>query len=133
MSGRIFYDGTCGLCHGFVRFVLARDRAARFRFAPLQGPTFRAVVPEDRRAGLPDSVVVSDDDGRVLARTDAVAHVLVSLGGAWRPLGRALRALPRPLRDAAYDAVAAVRRRLFRRPPDLCPLVPEALRGRFEP
>ena len=22
----IFYDGSCGLCHGFVRFVLSEDR-----------------------------------------------------------------------------------------------------------
>jgi len=30
----IFFDGTCGLCHGFVRFVLREDRSAEpFSFA----------------------------------------------------------------------------------------------------
>ena len=32
----VLYDGVCGLCNGFVRFVLRRDTAARFVFAPLQ-------------------------------------------------------------------------------------------------
>jgi predicted DCC family thiol-disulfide oxidoreductase YuxK len=133
VSERIFYDGECGLCHGFVRFVVARDRPGRFRFAPLQGTTYSTAVPGERRAGLPDSIVVAAADGRVLARSDAVAHVLATLGGGWRTLARMLLLVPRPLRDLGYDAVAAVRRRLFRRPPDLCPVVPRALRGRFEP
>ena len=29
----IAFDGVCVLCHGFVRFMLNRDTAARFRFA----------------------------------------------------------------------------------------------------
>ncbi|HZH02738.1 MAG TPA: DCC1-like thiol-disulfide oxidoreductase family protein [Myxococcaceae bacterium] len=36
-SDILFYDGGCGLCHRAVRFVLARDPAGRFRFAPLGG------------------------------------------------------------------------------------------------
>ena len=31
----VFFDGSCGLCHGLVRFLLARDRARWFRFAAL--------------------------------------------------------------------------------------------------
>ena len=34
----IFFDGHCGLCHRFVRFVLAEDQSAKpLSFAPLQG------------------------------------------------------------------------------------------------
>lgn len=133
MSGRIFYDGTCGLCHGFVRFVLARDRVARYRFAPLQGTTVRALIPEAGRAALPDSIVVRTGDGRTLVRSDAVLQVLGDLGGGWGGIAGALRVVPRVARDAAYDAVAAVRRRLLRRPREICPLVPEKFRSRFEP
>lgn len=32
---RVFYDGTCGLCHRAVRFLLAEDRHESFRFAAL--------------------------------------------------------------------------------------------------
>jgi predicted DCC family thiol-disulfide oxidoreductase YuxK len=131
---RIFYDGHCGLCHGWVRFTLARDRDGRaFRFAPLQGPTFAAAVPEAVRTGLPDSIVVQREDGALLTRSAAVLHVLRRLGGGWRVLATVGAALPGPLRDAAYDGLARVRGRLARRPPDVCPLLPLELRDRFDP
>ena len=37
LAGSIPYDGDCGLCHGFVRFVLAED--GEFRFAALTADT----------------------------------------------------------------------------------------------
>jgi predicted DCC family thiol-disulfide oxidoreductase YuxK len=130
---RLYYDGSCGLCHRAVRFVLARDvDGTRFRFAPLHGETFDANVPPDRRASLPDSAIVQLEDGRLLVRSDAALHILERLGGAWRILGSACRILPRPLRDAAYDGVARIRKRLFAAPKEACPLLPRHLRDRFE-
>ncbi len=82
---RIFYDGHCGLCHGAVRFVIARDPQGRlFRYAPLEGTTFAALVPAKRRADLPDSVIVLTEDGRLLVRSAAFIHILRRLGGVWR-------------------------------------------------
>jgi predicted DCC family thiol-disulfide oxidoreductase YuxK len=130
--GRVFYDGTCGLCHGFVRFVLAEDRAGSFRFAPLQGETFAAAVPASERARLPDSVVVQTEAGRLLVRSDAVLHVLAGLGGLWRALALVLRLVPATFRDLGYDLVARVRRRVFPKPSDVCPLAPRALAARLD-
>jgi predicted DCC family thiol-disulfide oxidoreductase YuxK len=127
----VFYDGHCGLCHRFVRFVLAEDRAGEMTFAPLQGSMFAASVPPDRRATLPDSVVVKTADGRMLVRSAAVRHVLRGLGGIWRALGHAAAFVPAPLLDFTYDRVAAVRKRLFASPTDACPMLPKELRGRF--
>jgi predicted DCC family thiol-disulfide oxidoreductase YuxK len=129
----LFYDGGCGLCHRSVRFVAARDAAGRFRFAPLGGETFRALVPEAERPGLPDSIVVRRDDGALLVRSDAALHVLRRLGGRWRAVAAALAVLPHAVRDALYDAVARRRRRWFARPGEACPLVPPHLRARFAP
>lgn len=130
----VFYDGGCGLCHRTVRFALLRDRdGTRFRFAPLQGETYAARIAAARRAALPDSVVVLTGDGRLLTRTQGVLHLLTRLGGGWRLAARCLGLVPRPLRDLGYDAVARLRKRLFRRPPELCPRVPPALRKRFDP
>src|SRR6266571_9487871 len=36
-DGLILFDGVCVLCSWWVRFVIERDRAAAFRFAPVQG------------------------------------------------------------------------------------------------
>jgi predicted DCC family thiol-disulfide oxidoreductase YuxK len=127
----VFYDGHCGLCHRFVRFVLAEDAAGDVKFAPLEGSTFAASVPADRRAALPDSVVVKTADGRILVRSAAVQHVMRGLGGAWRALAIASRVVPRALLDFAYDRVAAVRKRLFASPTEACPMLPPELRARF--
>ncbi|RMH17822.1 MAG: DUF393 domain-containing protein [Acidobacteria bacterium] len=130
---RVFYDGHCGLCHRFVRFLLAEDRDGRaFRFAPLDGPVFRRMVAEDERRDLPDSVVVRTADGRLLVRSAAAIHCARRLGGLWRALATAAALVPRPLRDRAYDAVARIRHRVFKRPPAACPLVPANLRRRFD-
>ena len=130
---RLFYDGTCALCHGAVRFVLARDPEGRaFRFAPLDSTTFRAAASVEVRAGLPDSIVLATEDGRLLTRSDAVLHLLHRIGGGWRVLAALGRVVPRGLRDAAYDLVARVRYRVFGREDEACPVIPPALRSRFD-
>jgi predicted DCC family thiol-disulfide oxidoreductase YuxK len=116
----LLYDGSCGLCHRSVRFVLSEDRSGTaFRFEPL---------PEgDEKA----SVIVRTADGRTLLRSDAVIHIVQRLGGYWRLFGIVFAVLPRVVRDAMYDGVARVRYRIFGRTKDACPLVPSDLRSRF--
>jgi len=127
----VFYDGSCGLCHRAVRFILSEDRTAAFRFAPLQSETFLAAVPAAERAALPDSFVLRTASGDVITRSDAVIALCRRLGGIWRLIGEAGVRVPRALRDALYDRVARVRRRLFTTPKDVCPLLPSELRARF--
>jgi predicted DCC family thiol-disulfide oxidoreductase YuxK len=130
----LFYDGTCGLCHRAVRLVLAFDpTGTAFRFAPLQGPTFASMVPESRRAGLPDSLVVRTREGALLVRSTALRHVANRLGGLWRLLSALAGLLPPLILDAAYDAVASRRRRCFAPPGDSCPLGSPDARARFDP
>ncbi|HEV3081598.1 MAG TPA: DUF393 domain-containing protein [Gemmataceae bacterium] len=130
---RLFYDGTCGLCHAAVRFVLAKDRSGNaFRFAPLDSDLFRSAVPEVERARLGETLVVQTADGAILARARAVLHIMRRLGGFWRLLAGLLAIIPRPLLDRLYDGVAWSRHRLFRRPADVCPVLPPHLRRRFD-
>jgi predicted DCC family thiol-disulfide oxidoreductase YuxK len=128
----IFYDGHCGLCHGFVKFVLRRDPDARFHFAPLQSSRFESTVEPARREKLPDSVVVLTREGKLLTRSAASLHVMKQLGGGWRVLAAVGYMVPRFIRDIVYNLVARVRRRLFKIPDDACPIVPPELRVRFE-
>jgi predicted DCC family thiol-disulfide oxidoreductase YuxK len=128
----VFYDGHCGLCHGAVRFLLAEDSdGSRFRFAPLDSDLFLRTVPEHLRRDLPDSLIVLTEQGRLLTRSAAVLHLLHRLGGAWRLLAMIMSPVPQRLRDAAYDAIARVRHRLFPAPEAACPMLPPALRRRF--
>jgi predicted DCC family thiol-disulfide oxidoreductase YuxK len=127
----VFYDGDCGLCHRSVRWIVAHDGRGAFRFAPLGGETFRALVPADTRAALPDSLVVRTAEGALLLRSEGTRRVLRRLGGAWAALAVLLGLVPRALRDAAYDAVAHARSRLFPRPTRACPVAAPELRARF--
>ena len=131
---RIYFDGECGLCHRWVRFAMKRDRdGSRFRYAPLSGPTFAADASAAERRALPDSLAVRTQDGRLLVRSTAVLHVMKRLGGGWGAFAGLLGLVPRPLRDLGYDGVARARKRLFRKPEGLCPLVPPELGRRFDP
>lgn len=128
----VFYDGHCGLCHRFVRFLLARDRAGnKFDFAPLQGEFCAATIPAAERSRLPDSIVVRSNDRRLLVKSAAVLYALARIGGLWRLFASVIGFLPQTLLDPCYDMVASARRRLFTEPPEMCPLLPPDLRARF--
>jgi predicted DCC family thiol-disulfide oxidoreductase YuxK len=132
-ADRIFYDGVCGLCQGYIRFLIERDRAGdKFRYAPLQGATFEALVPPERRRSLPDSLVVLTNDGRLLVRSDGVIHILRRLGGFWGVVAGAISVIPRPIRDAVYNFIARSRYRVFGKRKNVCPVTPPDLRARFD-
>ena len=135
MGGIILYDGVCGLCNGFVAFVWPRDRERRFRFAPLQGGTARAILSRHGRdaTALDTVFVVVDPDTpgeRLLDRSAAGLYVLAGLGGGWRLVSRLLAGLPRPLLDLAYRLLARNRYRLFGRL-DTCAVPGPEHRERF--
>lgn len=128
----LFYDGDCGVCHMWVRFLLWADPGGDVRFAPLGGDSFERHIPATEREALPDSLVLVTTDGRVLTRSAAVLALLEGMGGLWRFGGRLARIVPRPLADAVYDGIARVRKRLAPKPSGACPIVPEPVRSRFD-
>lgn len=99
----VYFDGLCNLCDGFVRFLLARDRRGRYRFAALQGETARARLGD--RFGAEPQTIVLEEPKRFRVRSDAALAILSGLGGVWR-LAALARIVPRRLRDALYDHVA---------------------------
>ncbi|MCA9503230.1 MAG: DUF393 domain-containing protein [Myxococcales bacterium] len=135
----LYYDGDCGFCHRSVRVVLSEETGTpeplRLRFAPLQSAHFTRHVasrPDVDVDALPDSIVLRLEDGRLLTRSAAALEIAARLGGAWRVLARLLGALPSAWLDAAYDAIARVRKRIFAAPKDACPILPPDLRTRFD-
>jgi predicted DCC family thiol-disulfide oxidoreductase YuxK len=125
----LLFDGVCNLCNRAVQWVIARDRRARFRFAALQSEAGRALLA---RLGLPadslDTVVLVDGEAH-FTKSDAALEVARRLGGAWA-LAVLLKAVPRPLRDAAYDWVARRRYARWGRRAECWVPTPE-LRARF--
>jgi predicted DCC family thiol-disulfide oxidoreductase YuxK len=133
----LLYDGVCALCNGVVQFLIKRDRLDKFRFAPLQSGLGREVLGRFDIHTFPGGVMLLTDAltpaEHLYQRSDAVAEALQRLGGPsglWRLAGRALRLLPRPLRDWGYGIVARFRYRLFGRY-NTCPVPPPEQRGRL--
>lgn len=110
----VVFDGVCVFCSGWVRFLLKRDRAARFRFATMQSQAGRRLLAGH---GLdPDDPVsfLLVEDGGAFTDSGAILRIVTRLGGAWR-LAAAGYAVPRPVRDALYRWLARNRYRWFGR------------------
>ncbi|MGP0564527.1 MULTISPECIES: thiol-disulfide oxidoreductase DCC family protein [unclassified Nitrospina] len=106
----IFFDGMCGLCNGFVDFLIRADKAQVFRFSPLQGEAAGRVLGTTGEYSL-DSVVLVEGD-RVSSKSTAALRIFRRLGGIWSLLW-ALRWVPLPVRDGIYEWIARNRYRLF--------------------
>lgn len=130
----VLYDGVCGLCSRTVQFVLQRDRAGKFRFAPLQGEYAARLLS---RHGLDPTelntvYLVQDaggDDETLFVRARAIFRILRELGGVWRMVSW-LGALPAGLLDAGYRFIARRRYRWFGQY-ESCPLPTAEQRARF--
>jgi predicted DCC family thiol-disulfide oxidoreductase YuxK len=107
----ILYDGVCVFCSRWVRFVVARDVRRRFRFTAIQSAygtrmaQALGINPAD-----PDTNAVIHG-GVAYFKSDAALTVLSNLPG-WGWV-RALRLVPRPIRDTVYNLVARNRYRIF--------------------
>jgi predicted DCC family thiol-disulfide oxidoreductase YuxK len=116
----LLYDGTCGLCHGLVQFVLARDRRGAIHYAALEGAVAARVLAPfgGRPAELDTFYLLAGYRGaapRLVTKAQAALALARALGGPWRALAGATAVLPAAWLDGAYDFVARHRYRWFGR------------------
>ena len=127
----VLYDGTCGLCHRSVRWLLRHERDHALQFAPLQGATAAAL--RVRHPEIPQvlSTVVLVDDDRVYLRSKAFLYAATHLRAPWR-WAALWRWIPAFLPDLGYRLIAAIRYRVWGRA-ELCDLPAPDERARFLP
>lgn len=123
----IFFDGVCGLCNGFVDFIMKIDKSRQFQFSPLQSEFAQQNLPPEWTQDLKS--VVLKTDGEILVKTDAVIKVLTTIGGIWS-LAVIGKWIPLFIRNWLYDSVALNRYRLFGKK-DTCRLPTPDERARF--
>ena len=125
----VLFDGECNVCNATVMFIIDRDPAERFAFAPLASELGQSTL---KARGLVDptldSIVVVDGE-RVYTHSAAPLFITRHLGAAW-PVLAGLLAIPKPLRDAAYRAFAKRRIAWFGKQ-DQCRVPTPELRRRF--
>ena len=125
----VLFDGVCNLCAGTVQFLIRRDPEGQFKFAPLQSAVAQDLLAEHGLADHDLDSIVLIEDGETYVKSDAAIRIGVLLGGLYRLLGPT-KYLPRFLRDAVYDFVAAHRYRVFGKR-ERCMLPTEEHRRRF--
>ncbi|GLK57631.1 putative DCC family thiol-disulfide oxidoreductase YuxK [Methylopila capsulata] len=125
------YDGVCVLCSGSVRYALGHERDHAMRFVAIQSREGRALAA--RHGADPDDPesFLFIEDGRALAKSDAVLALAAHLNGPARLLVIG-RIMPKALRDWLYDRVARNRYRIFGRK-TVCETPDPAHRHRFAP
>ncbi len=126
----IFFDGVCGLCNGFVDFIIKRDRKDGFLFSPLQGETAAKFLPALSDSFQQWDIVYADEDGFHRA-SDATIKIVSKLGGIWAATGIFIF-VPKFIRDALYRHVAANRYKWFGRW-DFCRIPSEDEKSKFLP
>lgn len=109
----ILFDGVCNLCNGAVQWVIRRDQADVFRFAPLQSAIAENLLKERRvDTSKLDSIIFIDPGVAYFIKSDAALEIARNIKGyTWAPT--LLGWIPRSLRDGIYDLIAKNRYTLF--------------------
>jgi predicted DCC family thiol-disulfide oxidoreductase YuxK len=127
--GVILFDGTCAFCERSVVFIAKRDPAGYFRFGASQSPEAEALLaPLGLTRDTARSIILIED-GRAYLRSTATLRIAARLRFPWS-LGRLFLTVPRPVRDALYKVVAAIRHRLAGRS-NACVVPPPEIRARM--
>jgi predicted DCC family thiol-disulfide oxidoreductase YuxK len=125
----VLFDGVCNFCNSSVQFVIDRDPAGLFRFAPLQSPLGQKLCQRfDLTRQRIDSVVLVEDD-RVYMQSTAALRIARQLRAPWFMVSLFIM-IPPLLRDLAYDWVARHRYRWFGRL-ESCRMPTPEFRARF--
>ena len=129
MGAIVLFDGVCNFCNASVNFVIERDKAGYFKFAPLQSEFGEELVAKH---GIDiadtDSVIVVEND-RAYTHSSAALRIAKQLDGIWS-WSYAFIIVPKPIRDLAYRVFAKHRYRLFGRQ-DACMMPSPEIRARF--
>lgn len=109
----LLFDGVCSMCNAAVQFVLANGPSPGLKLASLQSA---AAKPFLSNAGLPADYLASlvlVEGERTYTGSTAALRTGLLLRAPWPALARAGLAVPRPIRNRVYDAIAKRRYQLF--------------------
>ncbi len=128
MAGIILFDGTCAFCERSVRFIATRD-SGYFKFGASQNPEGRALLAKHGTSREATRSLILIEDGEISLRSTAVLKIARRMTAPWR-WAAVFLLVPRPIRDAVYRVVAAIRHRLAGQS-NACEIPPPEIRARL--
>ena len=108
----IYFDGVCGLCNSFVRFLLKIDNHYQLKFTTLQGQTGQGLLKKINFHQSDFDTVIFQKNDQVYTRSTAVFEIFKTIGGFWK-MFLVFKLLPISFTDYIYRQVAKRRFRLF--------------------
>lgn len=141
MGAILLFDGVCNFCDSSVSFIIARDKAGYFKFAPLQsdagmelaqeyGLEFEGVSRKDEKhTGIPIDSIILIENNKPYTHSTAALRVARHLAGIW-PALYVFIIVPKFIRDLFYKLFARYRYKLFGRK-DVCMMPTPELKQRF--
>lgn len=128
MEPVILFDGTCAFCERSVRLIATRDNGY-FKFGASQNPEGQAILARfgTTREAAKSLILIEGD--QLYLRSDAVLRIAQRMHAPWK-YAAVLLWVPRPVRDAVYRCIAAVRHYLAGRS-NACEIPPPEIRERL--
>lgn len=124
----ILFDGVCNLCNGFVKFVIQRDRKARFIFGSLQSESAQHLLIKLNYKNEKLASVVLIENKKIYTQSTAVLRIIKYLHG-WNWLYIFI-IVPTLIRDLIYRLIATYRYNIFGKQ-DTCMVPTLELQKRF--
>ena len=108
----ILFDGICNFCNSSVNFIIKRNRKKDIRFAALQSDAGRQLLSQYQLPVREMESIVFIENGKAYVRSTAALRISRHLNAAW-PLCYGFIIIPRFIRDAVYNWIAANRYKWF--------------------
>ncbi len=124
----ILFDGVCNLCNSSVNLIIDLDRKKEFLFSSLQSDEGQALLKENQLNTSPETIVLVKE-GKIYQKSTAVLHICRKLIFPL-PLLYGFIIVPKTIRDAVYDFIAANRYKWFGKK-DSCRIPTPELQERF--
>lgn len=125
----VFFDGHCGLCNGFVDYLLMADQEKKLRFAPLQGDLAKELLSSEHVQNL--DTVCFYKRGVIYTHSDAVLGIFSHLPSL-NKMVLVLWLIPKFMRDFCYRLLSKSRYSIFGKS-ETCRLLNEEESTRFYP
>lgn len=105
-TGIIFFDGVCGICNGFVDFMMSEDKNNTLVYAPLQGITAKEKL--NKKYLIDINTIAYQEGDQTYTQSDAVLKSLASIGGIWK-LFLVFKVVPKFIHNSIYNFVSTNR------------------------
>jgi len=111
MDKIVFFDGVCSLCNFSVDFLIKLDRNKILKYSSLQGESAKKLLDALDIQELKS--IIYYNQGSIYKQSEAVAQILMSLGGIHKISGKIIHYTPNLISDSLYKLISKYRYRLF--------------------